>query len=58
MINKEKLLSALEEMPENFSAEELIERIVLMEKIERGLDDILKERFYTLEEIEAVYLSK
>jgi hypothetical protein len=37
MISKEKLLKSLEEMPEKINIDDLLDRILLMQKIEEGL---------------------
>ena len=37
-LTKRSVLKTLRNMPESFVAEDLIERIVLLEKIERGLE--------------------
>ncbi|MFN4124175.1 MAG: hypothetical protein ACK4GL_12830 [Flavobacteriales bacterium] len=37
MINKTKVKEQLDLLPDEFSAEELIEKLLLMEKIEHGL---------------------
>lgn len=36
MLTKEKLFSSLENLPDKFSAEEVIDRIILLQKIENG----------------------
>ncbi|MCK4677560.1 MAG: hypothetical protein KAT48_05460 [Bacteroidales bacterium] len=36
MLTKTKLKEQIEKFPENFSIDELIERLILLEKIERG----------------------
>lgn len=36
MITKTKLKEQIEHLPEEFSIDELVERLILMEKIERG----------------------
>jgi len=38
MIIKEKLLKSIKEMPEKFSLDDLLDRIVFLQKIEIGLD--------------------
>jgi hypothetical protein len=38
MIIKEKLVKSLKEMPEKFSLDDLLDRIVFLQKIEIGLD--------------------
>jgi hypothetical protein len=37
MLTKEKLIETIRQMPTNFSVEEVIDRIYLLEKIETGL---------------------
>ena len=41
MLAKERVLAAVQELPESFSMEELMERVRLLEKIERGLQQSL-----------------
>jgi hypothetical protein len=38
MLNKEKLLQTIKNLPEQFSMEEFFERTILMQKIEAGLE--------------------
>ncbi len=38
MITKKQLLSSMKELPESFSAEEIIDKIILLQKIEIGLE--------------------
>lgn len=38
MLSKEKILQTVNELPDQFSAEELFERIILLQKIELGLE--------------------
>lgn len=37
MLNREKLIETIKQLPANFSIEEVIDRIILMDKIETGL---------------------
>ena len=37
MLTKAKLKKQIENLPEEFSIDELVERLILMEKIERGV---------------------
>lgn len=37
MLNKEKILQTLKDLPDTFSIDELFDRIVMMNKIEIGL---------------------
>ncbi len=36
MLTKTKLKEAIDEFPENFTIDELIDRLILIEKVERG----------------------
>jgi hypothetical protein len=38
MITKEKLLQTIKDLPDTFSLDELLDRIVLLQKIEIGLE--------------------
>ncbi|MEO8231212.1 MAG: hypothetical protein ABI638_02945 [Ignavibacteriota bacterium] len=38
VIVKEKLVKSIKEMPEQFSLEDLVDRIVFLQKIESGLE--------------------
>ena len=37
MLNREKLIETIKQLPENFPIDEVIERIILLDKIETGL---------------------
>jgi hypothetical protein len=50
MITKEKLLETLKSMPDKFSVDELMERVLLLQKIEIGMDQSKKGEGYTSEE--------
>jgi predicted transcriptional regulator len=47
MITKEKLIQVINKMPEKFSIEDVIEELVLLSKIEQGLNDVESGRVYT-----------
>lgn len=38
MLSKDKILQTVNELPEQFSIEDLFERIILLQKIESGLE--------------------
>lgn len=38
MISKKKLLQSIKDLPENFSLDELLDRIVFLQKVETGLE--------------------
>ena len=37
MLSREKLIETIKQLPDKFSVEEVIDRIILLEKIETGL---------------------
>ena len=51
MLTKEKIIKLIENMPEKFSIEEVIERIVLLPKIEIGLEQSENGETYSTEEL-------
>ena len=49
-MRKQQVLDSIAELPEEFLAEDLIERIIFMEKVEKGLEDAREGRTISLEE--------
>lgn len=39
-MNRQNVIASISEMPQSFELEELIERLVVLEKIERGRQDV------------------
>lgn len=52
MISREKLKKSLEEMPEEFSIEELIDKAILLDKIERGNQQSIQNEVISEEELD------
>jgi len=52
MITKDKLIKAIKNLPEGFTIEQVIEELILLDKIEKGLKDIENGRIYSSEEAE------
>lgn len=50
MITKSKLISTINELPNKFSFDDVIDKIVLLQKIEMGLEDSKNKRTFTTEE--------
>jgi hypothetical protein len=50
MITKKQLILTLEKLPEKFTVEELIDKVILLDKIERGTKH--SEKGETLTEVE------
>ncbi|MBK7383385.1 MAG: hypothetical protein IPI81_08615 [Flavobacteriales bacterium] len=53
ILTKKAVLRSLKELPERFDADELIERIVLLQKVEEGLADAKAGRVFTLDQMRA-----
>ncbi len=49
-MKKTQLLETIQDMPEEFAVDELIERLLILQKIEEGQQQIQAGQFYTEEE--------
>ena len=49
-MKKTQLLETIQDMPEEFSVDELMERLLILQKIEEGQHQIRAGKFYTEEE--------
>lgn len=47
MLTKEKVLQTIEELPNKFSLNEIAEKLILLEKIELGLQQVEKGKVMT-----------
>lgn len=50
-MRREKAIEALNEMPAEFELEQLIERLIFIEKVEKGLEQIKKGETKTHEQV-------
>jgi len=50
MLTKELVTETIHSLPEEFESEELIDRIILLDKIQQGLKDSEEGRIYSEEE--------
>ena len=51
MLTKEKIRKTIDTMPEILSLDEVIEKLILLEKIEEGMKDADEGRVYSTEEV-------
>ncbi|OFX23898.1 MAG: hypothetical protein A2033_15795 [Bacteroidetes bacterium GWA2_31_9] len=51
MLTKEKLINTINTLPENFTIEEVIEELIVVDKIEQGLKDIEQGNVYTTDKV-------
>lgn len=49
-MKKTQLIESIQDMPEEFSVDELMERLIVLQKIEEGQQQIQAGKFYTEEE--------
>jgi hypothetical protein len=52
MITKTQLIESLDRLPEKFTLDELMDRIVLIDKIERGDEQSKRNETFTEEELD------
>jgi len=52
MISKAKLKEQIKNLPEKFTIEELVERLVFMEKVDNGLNDSIQNNKISEQELE------
>jgi hypothetical protein len=57
-MKKEKVLETLDSLPDEFKTEELIEKLIFIEKVEQGLNDVEKNKESHLEEIRSRFNKK
>ena len=50
MISKEKLIQTINDLPESFSIDDLFDRIIVLQKIEVGLEQSKSGQIHTTEE--------
>jgi len=50
MLIKEKVISSLQDLPDSFSLDELIDKLMLLQKIETGLEQSKKGEVFSAEE--------
>jgi len=50
MITKSQIITALDKLPESMSIDQLIDHLVFVEKVQKGLKDSKEGNIYTKEE--------
>ena len=53
MLTKENIKSTIDKLPESFTVEEVIDRIILLDKIQQGLDDSEQKNLVSLQEMKS-----
>jgi hypothetical protein len=57
-MNKNQVIDTLNSLPEEFDAEQLIERIIFMEKVEQGMQDAREGKVISLDEAKQRFQTK
>jgi hypothetical protein len=57
-MNKNQVIDTLNSLPEEFDAEQLIERIIFMEKVEQGMQDVREGKVISLDEAKQRFQAK
>ena len=52
MLTKEKIKTTIDSLPDNFTIEDVIEELIVLDKVEQGLKDVKEGNVYTTEEAE------
>jgi predicted transcriptional regulator len=47
MITKTQIINSLEKLPENLTLDQIVDHLIFIEKVQKGLDDSEKGRVYT-----------
>jgi predicted transcriptional regulator len=51
MLTKDKVRKTVDRLPENFTVEQIIEELVVLNKIEEGLKDVENGRIFTSDQV-------
>jgi predicted transcriptional regulator len=51
MLTKEKILMTIDSLPENFTIDQVIDEMILLDKIEQGIKDADEGRVFSTDEV-------
>ena len=51
MLTKDKIIKSIDSLPDNLTVDQVIDRIIMLDKIEQGLKDVETGDVYTTEEV-------
>ena len=51
MLTKDKVKKTIDRLPENFTVDQIVEELVVLNQIEAGLNDIEKGRVFTTDQV-------
>ena len=53
MLTKDKIKKSIDSLPDNLTVDQVIDRIIMLDKIEQGLKDVEAGNVFTTEEAKA-----
>lgn len=57
-MNKSKVIETLEQLPNEFTTEELIDKLLFVDKVEKGLQDVEEGKSISLDEARERFKAK
>ncbi|NJO03052.1 MAG: hypothetical protein HC880_16435 [Bacteroidia bacterium] len=57
-MTKTQVIETLDQLPEEFNLEELLDKLILIDKIQEAEKDIAEGRVYTLNEVRTFFMDK
>lgn len=54
LLEKDKVLHCVQTMPQRFTIDDLLEKLLLLVKVEKGLDQLSKGNSYSQDEVEKI----
>lgn len=52
MLTKERVIQTISKLPDQFTIDDVVEKLILIKKIEKGMVDSENDNVYTEEEVE------
>ena len=50
MLTKENVINTVSKLPDNFSLDEIIDKLIFIDKVQKGMEDSLANNVYSKEE--------
>jgi len=54
MLTREKVINSIKDLPDSFTIDELIDRLILIEKVEQGLEQSTEGKVIPHEEVKKI----
>jgi len=51
MLTKEKVIKSINALPKNITVDQVIDRVIMLDKIEQGIKDIEEGKVYSTDEV-------